>query len=132
MRNPYRKWIVIISSLSLLVGLWLVVNEVRTPGFCPPFPVIGVPTCYLVLVYFLMVLGSQLVDQRYVRSILFQVGAISGFATAIWFSVHQYLGMAQCPVLFAIPLCYVAFFTFLALITLNQAACIDEKACSIS
>ena len=129
--NSYRRWIIYLSTASMLVTLWLVYNELKTPGFCPPYPGLGIPTCILVLVFFSLVLGSQFMKPGKLQAIAFQAGAIAGLATAIWFSVHQALGKAQCPELFSIPLCYVALATFLTLITLNQLICINRNACGI-
>jgi len=131
MQNKYRKWIIVLVLVSLPFGLWLIYNELRTPGFCPPYPVLGIPACFVVAFYFALVLVSQIIKNRTISNLLFQVGAIAGLATAIWFSVNHALGNVQCPVLFAIPICYAALADFLVLITLNQVRCIDEKQCSI-
>lgn len=129
--SNYRRWIIYISVISMLVLPWLVYKELGSPGFCPPFPGLGIPTCYLVPLFFLLILGSQFIRAGKLQALAFQSGAIAGLATAIWFSVHQALGKVQCPELFAVPLCYAALAAFLALITLNQLACIDRNACSI-
>jgi hypothetical protein len=129
--NKYRSWIIYLSVASLSVGLWLIYSEIVSPGFCPPYPMIGVPTCYLVAGFFLLVIASQFVGHRLTSSFMFQLGAIAGMATAIWFSVNHVLGKLQCPVLFGLPLCFAAFATFLVLITLNQLKCIDQDQCSI-
>jgi len=117
--------------VSLPFGLWLIYNELKTPGFCPPYPVLGIPACFVVSFYFALVLVSQFVKNRATSNLLFQVGALAGLATAIWFSVNHALGNIQCPILFGIPICYAALMDFLVLVTLNQVRCIDEKQCSI-
>lgn len=131
MRSKYRKWIIVLVLVSLPLGLWLIFNELKTPGYCPPYPVVGIPACFVVSFYFALVLVSQLVKNRTLSSILFNVGAIAGLATAIWFSVNHAQGNVQCPIIIGIPLCYAALVDFLVLITLNQVRCIDENQCSI-
>lgn len=131
MKNTYRNWIIVISVLSILVIPWLIYNEIQTPGYCPPYPLLGVPTCYVVPVYFGLIVVSQFIRQRLLASLLFQFGAIAGMATAIWFSVNHVLGNLQCPVLFGLPLCFAAFAAFLVLITLNQLSCIDRDQCAM-
>ena len=131
MQSKYRKWIIVVVLASLPFGLWLIYNELKTPGFCPTYPVLGIPACFVVSFYFALVLVSQFVKNRVFSNLFFQVGAIAGFATAIWFSVNHAQGNIQCPILLGIPICYAAFADFLVLIILNQVRCIDENQCSI-
>ena len=131
MQSKYRKWIIVVVLVSLPFGLWLIYNELKTPGFCPSYPVLGIPACFVVSFYFALVLVSQFVKNRAISNLLFQVGAIAGFATAIWFSVNHAQGNIQCPIVIGIPICYAAFADFLVLITLNQVRCVDEKHCPI-
>jgi hypothetical protein len=109
-----------ISSLGILATLWLVFNELQTAGHCPTYPLLGIPACYLVLVFFLLVVGAQLVKDRNAGNLMFYSGALAGLGTAIWFSANQILGTARCPVEFDIPLCFVALLTFVALIVLRR------------
>lgn len=130
LQSKYRKWIIYLVVASLPFGLWLIYNELRSPGYCPPYPLLGFPTCHVVPFFFLLILASQFVSSEKFASLMFQVGAIAGLATAVWFSVNHALGNLQCPILFGIPLCYAALVDFLALITLNQIKCIDQNQCS--
>ena len=127
MRSKYRKWIIYVALVSLPFGLWLNYKELVSPGFCPPYPVLGVPTCFVMALYFALVLVSQFIPNRALASLLFNVGAIAGLATAIWFTVNNALGNLHCPTLFALPICYAALVDFLVLIGLNQVRYIDEK-----
>ena len=120
MENKYRLWIIIFSSFATLVTLWLVYSELTSPGYCPPYPLLGTPTCYLVLVFFSLVLGAQFIKDKNISKILFYGGAVPGLGTAIWFSSNQLLGTAQCPAQFSVPLCFVALLTFIALIALKK------------
>lgn len=131
MRSKYRKWIVLLVLVSLPFGMWLIFNELKTPGYCPPYPVLGIPACFVVSFYFALVLISQFVQNRTISNLIFQVGAIAGLATAIWFSVNHSLGNLHCPIVVGVPICYAALADFLVLITLNQVRCIDENQCSI-
>ena len=126
MKSRYRSWIILVSAASLLLIPWLVYNELATPGYCPPYPMLGLPTCYVMPVFLILVLASQFVRQSALSSLLFQSGVIAGLATAIWFSVNHVIGNVQCPLLFGIPLCFAALAVFLVLITLNQIRCIDQ------
>lgn len=119
-KNNPRSWIILLSAFAILVTLWLVYSELRIPGHCLPYPVIEIPACYAVLLFFSLVLGSQFVGNKNISTALFYSGSIAGLATAIWFSLNQLMGTAHCPVLFSVPLCFVAFATFLTLIVLNQ------------
>lgn len=127
MHNKYRKWIIYVVLVSLPFGLWLNYKELVSPGFCPPYPVLGIPACFVVAFYFALVLVSQFVPNRSFSTLLFYVGAIAGLATAIWFSVNNALGNLLCPVLFGLPICYAALIDFLVLIALEQVRRIDEK-----
>lgn len=129
MRSKYRQWIIYLSLVSIAVTLWLVYSEIRSPGHCPPYPGIGVPACFMVLLFFGLVLLSQYVSKPGTNKLLFHLGAIPGLFTAVWFSVHQVQGAMQCPQLLGIPLCFVALGVFLLLIVLHQVRCIDENTC---
>jgi len=130
-QSHYRKWIIGLVLISLPFGSWLIYNELKSPGFCPTYPVLGIPACFVVSFYFALVLVSQFVKNRTTSNLLFQFGALAGLATAIWFSVNNVLGNVQCPILIGIPICYAALADFLVLITLNQVRCIDENQCSV-
>jgi len=121
MNNKFRPWIIFLSAFGLLITLIVVINEFRTPGFCPCYPLLNVPACYMVSVFFTVVLGSQFIKDARTSSVIFFSGTIVGLVTAIWFSTKQILGTGLCPILFGIPipLCYVAFFVFVALLLLQ-------------
>lgn len=120
MKNRARTWSISISSLGILATLWLSAHELKSAGHCPPYPLLGIPACYLVMVFFLLVFGAQFVKDKKAASVIFYSGALAGFGTAIWFSTNQVLGAAQCPVEFGIPLCFVALLTFAILIVLRR------------
>jgi hypothetical protein len=120
MKNRARTWSISISSLGILATLWLSANELNTAGHCPPYPLLGIPACYLVLVFFSFVLGAHLVNDKKISSLMFYSGALAGLGTAIWFSINQILDTAHCPVELGIPLCFVALLTFTTLIVLRR------------
>jgi len=125
--SKYRNWILVVILVSMPVGLWTVGNELLTPGYCPPYPVLRIPACFVVSFYFILILVSQFIHHRTVSQVLYHFGTFAGLATATWFSLSQLQGNAICPILFSIPLCYAAFVDFLALITLNLVWRINER-----
>lgn len=127
MHSKYRKWILYVLLVSLPFGLWLNYKELVSPGFCPPYPVLGIPTCFVMAFYFVLLLASQFVKNSSISSLLFHFSAIAGLATATWFSLNHWQGNMQCPILFGIPLCYAALVDFLVLIGLDQLRRIDEQ-----
>ena len=115
-----RKSILAIGGLGIIFSLWLVYNEVVYGETCPPYPFIGIPACYLVLIFFILIVLSQHIP-KYERP-LFLSGALLGLLTAIWFSISQVLGVVECPKLLGIPLCFVAGLTFFTLIFIDSLA----------
>jgi hypothetical protein len=110
--QPNKTWIKILSIIGILVSSALIIQEIQTPCYCPPYPLIGIPACFLVLAFFSLILSSQYIKGQNLSLGLFWGGTIIGFLTAIWFSTNQLLGFAKCPQWFSIPLCFVAFLTF--------------------
>lgn len=120
-----RKSILALGGLGLLLSAWLVYREAMYGATCPPYPFIGVPACYIVIVFFLLIVLSQHMS-RYERP-LFMTGALLGLLTAIWFSISQMLGAAECPKLLGIPLCFVAAITFFVLLFIDSLASGQKK-----
>jgi uncharacterized membrane protein len=118
--NRFRPWILVITVLAMLVTLWLVYRESQTAGHCPPYPLLGIPACYMVLGFFCFVLAAQFVKDATTGKLVFYSGALAGILTAVWFSSNQVLGSAQCPRELGIPLCYLALLTFTGLIVLRK------------
>ncbi len=114
MDKKYRSWIITISIIGILATIGLVINELIRSQYCPPL--LGIPACYLVLTFFILILISQFIKDIKISSIMFFVGIELGLATSIWFSVNQLLGRVYCPTLFNIPLCFVSFVTFVVLL----------------
>jgi len=117
--NKYSKWILLLSIAGIAVALYLVINEQKAPGYCPKYPIIDVPACYLVLTFFIIVITALYIRNKRIALLLFFIGNIAGTCTAIWFSTNHLLENVQCPVLLGIPLCFAALLTFIALIILG-------------
>jgi uncharacterized protein with PQ loop repeat len=110
-----RKWIDLLSLAGTAIAIYLLIHERMSPGFCPRYPIIGIPACYLVLVFFILVFVVRYIKGKRVAQIIFWTVCIAGILTAAWFSTSHLLGNLQCPVLLNIPLCFAALLTFLAL-----------------
>lgn len=116
--NKYNRWIILLAVLGIIVALYLVINELVTPRFCPLYPIIGIPACYLVTAFFITAFLSLYIEKAKTSLILYYTACLAGLATALWFSSNQILGNTECPKLLGIPLCFVALLTFLALLIL--------------
>lgn len=121
------RWIDILSIGGIAIAIYLVVNEIIVPGYCPRYPVIDVPACYLVLVFFIAVFISGYIKIKLLARILFHSANIAGLITAIWFSSNHLMGNLHCPVLIGIPLCYAALLTFITLIVIGIAGKFEGK-----
>jgi hypothetical protein len=75
----------------------------------------GVPACFLVLIAYLMVLGSFVAF----RKLLYGIGTFMGLVLAVWFSNHQYAKSILCPVYLNIPLCYASLAAFVIIFILG-------------
>ncbi len=114
--QKFHIWNDLLSLSGVAVAIYLVINELIEPGYCPRYPVVEIPACYLVLVFFSIVYSASFVSSIQLANLMFYTASILGIATAVWFSVNHLLNRLQCPVLLEIPLCFAALFTFLALI----------------
>ncbi len=115
-----RQSILALGGLGIVFSLWLVYSEIVYGNTCPPYPLLGIPACYMVLGFFTLIVLSQHI-KKYERP-LFLTGALMGLLTAIWFSISQVIGTAECPKLLGIPLCFVAGITFFVLIFIDSLA----------
>ena len=115
----YKKLIIGISGFSTLAALVLIIIELGSAGTCPPFPLFGFPTCYLVLVLYAVVLGSQFIRNQLLGSQLFWASSLIGILTTFWFSTDQLIGLSDCPKLYDFPLCYVALLGWILLMWLK-------------
>ena len=85
--------------LLLIAGATLLVfNDSQSPGFCPNYPVLGVPACYIVLIYFSIVAATLYAAPTQKTQILFfAVGALA-IATGLYFSTLEITTPGpQCP-----------------------------------
>ena len=109
---------------ALLVSgtLLLVFNESQTPGFCPSYPVLGVPACYVVLVYFTIITTTLFLDDGAIVRILFYGTCALAIITGSYFSTLELITPGtQCPQLFGIPLplCFTVAPTIILVLVLG-------------
>ena len=107
-----KKQIVAISILGLVITSILVGNQIDCGCYCPNFPIVNIPACYVVFGFFLLILISAFIGSTRTSKILFYFTTFAGLLTATWFSTNHILGIIQCPVWWGIPLCFLAFLTF--------------------
>jgi hypothetical protein len=110
MQERYFRQMVIISGIMVLATTFVVFLNVRSPGLCPEYPVIGLPACMVVAIYFIAILASLFFKSR-AANLIFYLATSLAFLTSIYFSVKEITGMGSCPRLFDIPLplCFIVF-----------------------
>ncbi|QRN86056.1 hypothetical protein JR334_02150 [Clostridia bacterium] len=97
---------ILISVLGAAWSIQLVLSELIVGDYCPK--VFNIPACFLVLLAYLIVLVSIVLDHK----ILHALGTGLGLLLAIWFSSRQFLMIAQCPDFQGLPLCYLSLAAF--------------------
>lgn len=117
--KKYRNWILLLSILGFAVTLYLVFNELKTPGYCPKYPVFDLPACFMVISFFVVVFAALFLNNQQIAKILFYTGNIAGIFTGSWFSINHLLGYVQCPVVLKVPLCFAAVITFVVMFFLG-------------
>lgn len=104
----------IISTIGMLTSIYLSVNEIFNPGYCPR--ILNIPACFIVLVLFILTIlfNYKSMDKAYY--IVTTIGLLMG----IYFSYLNIFSDKVCPVIFKVPLCYVSVLTFSLLIYLKK------------
>jgi len=109
--NTYRKYMLALGIVMLAATGGLVLLNAGSPGLCPPYPVIGVPACMVMLGYFVLMVSALFVPNDPLGRWLFYVPGALALATGLGFSLKEIvLAGDQCPQLFgiALPLCFTA------------------------
>jgi hypothetical protein len=106
-----KKIIIILTLIGVFFSVYLVINEIIEPSFCPSFYFI--PACYMVLIAYSSVLISTIFKGNNFSTILLNFGLIMGLIIGINYSLRQLFMIEQCPKLFEIPLCYASLCLFL-------------------
>ena len=83
--NKFRNWIIVLLVAGILVAVYLVINEILSPGYCPPYPIIAWPACYLVLGFFIIALIAAYLSNKKLSRILFFGASIAGAGTGFDF-----------------------------------------------
>lgn len=104
MKQKYRNPIIIITLVMVFATTGLIIANASSPGFCPPYPLLGFPACVVMAAYFLIILMSQFVKNKSISNYMFYIPAILAFATGTFFSVKEIMGLSHCPRVFDIPL----------------------------
>ncbi len=95
----------VLCFLLIAGATLLVFKDSQTPGVCPAYPVLDVPTCYIVLIYFLIVTATLYAAPSPKTQILFFAAGALAIATGLYFSTLEITTPGpQCPQLFGIPL----------------------------
>jgi hypothetical protein len=105
--------ITLISVFGIIGSVLLAYREITYGNYCPEF--MGIPSCYLVLLAYFMVLVSVLAF----RKLLYSVGTFLGLTIAIWFTIQNYSGNILCPTFRGIPLCYASLVGFSIILVLG-------------
>ena len=123
MANAHFKLMVATSAGLVVTTAYLIFIESGSPGYCPPYPVIGTPTCIVVEVYFVLILLS-LFGRNQLGDAIFWLATSAAFLTSVYLSVKEVLGLACCPRVFEIPLplCFIVFPTMALLMYLRHRA----------
>ncbi len=113
-KTALRVLLITCTLIGIIFSAYLVVSEMYDPGFCPK--IFNMPACYLVITLFGLVLISLFINRAPARLTVFYIGALSGLAIAIWFSIGQITGARECPGLLNIPLCFGSGILFVIII----------------
>ena len=110
MKQGYFKSMVVISAVMVLGTTYLVFLNSASPGLCPAYPLIAIPACIVVDIYFIAILISLFFKSR-AADFVFYTAASLAFLTSIYFSVNEIIASGSCPRLFDIPLplCFIVF-----------------------
>lgn len=106
-------------------SIYLIYNEIQTPGYCPTFLV--VPACYLVLAAFILTTLGGFQGKTMAIRIFGYMGIALGTILALWFSTYEIIGAKHCPELFSIPLCFVSLGIFAILLFLRIRIDLTEQ-----
>jgi len=110
MKNTNQKSLLVVASMMILATGGLVAMNASSPGFCPNYPILNLPACWVMEGYFLIMLLALFIKDTTVSKVLYYVPGIIAFASGIMFSVKEIMDLSQCPRLFDIPfpLCFSA------------------------
>lgn len=121
MSKSKRFPVLFICFIGTSISLWLSLGEIQAPGLCPCYPGTGIPACYSVLALYILVGISEFIPKPVLANRIFFACALVGILTATFFSLAHLMGVAQCPKIGAIPLCFIAFLSFVMLLTIGSA-----------
>lgn len=114
MKTVFKSLISLISIFAIYGTLHLAFKEWQIGGICPSL--FGIPACYIVLLCFLVVLISHLLDFRYSKWFYFIfLGIVTIIATTG--TLGELLGSTKCPrTSSGIPMCFISLAICLSLL----------------
>lgn len=109
MHDRFRTIQVVITGALVVSGVGLVAMEMRRPGFCPTYPVLDIPACYVMGLLFLWMFIANFIEQRRAEIAIYFGSGLLALTSSTFFSTQAFLGVGYCPEVFGIPLplCFV-------------------------
>lgn len=96
MKTKFDKYINFILIFMVLATTSLVVAEIQSPGFCPPYPILRIPACMVMLAYFLIMLLGQNMKGK-IGKYVFLIPTIIAISSATYFSYNEIMDLGHCP-----------------------------------
>ena len=104
MSDRYRLYQILLSGFLVVATAAIVAVELRAPGFCPTYPFLNVPACYVMGCLFFWMFISNFLESSKLQVVVLISSALVALASSAFFSTQQVLGTGQCPTAFGIPL----------------------------
>jgi len=114
-------YVIAVVLLFVIYGSWeLSVTDFRQKDICPK--VLGIPACYLVLIFFILVLLSHLLERVFDNKLWYFVFIAFPFLLALGGTLAEISGTVVCPrTSGGTPMCYISLGMCSLLITLKIA-----------
>jgi hypothetical protein len=114
MKKILDRLIFAIAVISIIIEVvFLILKAVNDK----PFPmIIGIPSGFIYIVAFLIVGISALVKNRFFNHLFVYISSVGGLILATFISSKHILGIANCSMLGALPLCYLWVIAFAGII----------------
>lgn len=117
MKSKFDKYINVSLILFILSTIGLVIVEVQSPGYCPTYPFLNIPGCFVILTYFIIMFLAMQMKGKF-GSLLFYIFGVIVFFSSVYFSYNEVMNLGHCPQAFTIPLplCFTVFPTMALLL----------------
>jgi len=110
MKNNSSKYVNYVLAFIIVATFGLIITNFMHPGFCPPYPWLGLPACVVMGTYFaLMIIGHNVNPNGIGKTLFWTIGVIA-LISGIYFSYNEIMDLGSCPRAFGIPLplCFTA------------------------